>query len=142
MSRALQIAKIREIGEALRGSGYSELNNQAKALGLCRSTTWAVLQANYKHSGLSAAIIHRMLRSERLPRSVRTEILEYVEQKLAGRYGHNVKQLGNFSRRLDALRGIELHLSREPPGDRVMLVVTGREAEGGQRNAACLASND
>jgi predicted DNA-binding transcriptional regulator AlpA len=128
MSRALQIAKIREIGLALRASGYLELNNQAEALGLCRSTTWAVLQANHKHSGLSASVIHRMLRSQRLPRSVRAKVLEYVEQKLAGRYGHNVKQLANFSRRLDALQS---RLSHQLPGDRVGRVATGREAEGG-----------
>ena len=81
-----------------------ELDDQADALGLCRSTTWAILQANHKHSGLTAAVIHRMLESRRLPSSVRSKVLEYVEEKLSGRYGHNAKQLRHFSQRLRELQ--------------------------------------
>jgi hypothetical protein len=104
MSKALQTSKIREIGKALPAAGYVELDDQADALGLCRSTTWAILQANHKHSGLTAAVIHRMLESRRLPGSVRSKVLEYVEEKLSGRYGHNAKQLHHFSQRLGDLQ--------------------------------------
>ena len=104
MSRALQASKIREIGKALTAVGYLELDDQADALGLCRSTTWAVMQANYKHSGLTAGVIMRMLDSGRLPDVVRSKVLEYVDEKLSCRYGHSAKQLLHFSRRLSALQ--------------------------------------
>ena len=44
MSRALQALKIREIGEALEAAGLLTIQDKATALGLSRSTTWAVLQ--------------------------------------------------------------------------------------------------
>ena len=47
-------AKIREISEALKAAGFVTLDAQTRALGLARSTTWAVLQNGYKHSGISA----------------------------------------------------------------------------------------
>jgi hypothetical protein len=38
-----------------------------------------------------------MLYSPELPPNVRVTILEYVEEKLAGLYGHNKKQLSRFT---------------------------------------------
>ena len=102
MSRALQAEKIREVGEALVSSGLVTLDEQAEALGLCRSTTWTILQANHKNSGLSATVINIMLDSPRLPPAVRAKILEYVEEKIAGRYGHGRLQLSRFAKRLQA----------------------------------------
>ena len=106
MSRALQAEKIREVGEALVSSGLVTLDEQAEALGLCRSTTWTILQANHKNSGLSANVINIMLDSPRLPPAVRAKILEYVEQKLAGRYGHGPPQLSRFAGRLQASKHV------------------------------------
>ena len=84
-----QTAKIKEIGVALASLGYTGLDFQAKALGLTRSTTWTILHANHKSSGLSANVINRMLAAPNLPALVRTKILEYAEEKVAGRYGHS-----------------------------------------------------
>ena len=86
--KARQAAKLREVGEALRAAGFSTLDKQADALALCRSTAWTVLQANHKASGLSAALIKRILAAPKLPASVREKLLEYVEEKAAGLYGH------------------------------------------------------
>jgi hypothetical protein len=94
--KARQIEKLKEIGEALRASGYGSLDSQAQALGLCRSTAWTVLQANHKSSGLSAAVISRMLAAPKLPPIVRAKILEYIEEKGAGLYGHCPKQRRRF----------------------------------------------
>jgi DNA invertase Pin-like site-specific DNA recombinase len=55
--KARQSAKIRELREALVASGFLTLDEQSKALGLSRSTTWTILKGNHKASGLSAAII-------------------------------------------------------------------------------------
>jgi hypothetical protein len=98
--KARQSSKIREIGDALVAMGYLALDEQAKALGLARSTAWTILQANHKSSGLSAALINRMLAAPQLPPRVRAIILEYVEEKVAGLYGHSKLQLRRFTTRL------------------------------------------
>jgi hypothetical protein len=49
--KARQSSKIRKIGDALIALGYLALDEQAKALGLARSTAWTILQANHKSSG-------------------------------------------------------------------------------------------
>ena len=94
--KARQCAKIAELRQVLLRAGYQSLDKQASALGLSRSTTWAVLQANHKSSGLSGSVIKRMLRSRDLPPAARQWIEEYVAEKLAGTYGHGRKRLRVF----------------------------------------------
>ena len=77
------------MGLVLAGLGLPGLDLQAKTLGLSRSTTWTILHANHKSSGLSAKVINRMLVAPNLPALVRTKVLEYAEEKVAGRYGHS-----------------------------------------------------
>jgi len=98
--KARQSSKIRELGEALIALGFLTLDQQAKALGLARSTTWTLLQANHKGSGLSATVINRMLTAPQLPPLVRATLLEYIDEKAAGLYGHSKLQLRRFSARL------------------------------------------
>jgi len=98
--KARQSAKIKEIGVALASLGFTGLDFQAKALGLSRSTTWTILHANHKSSGLSAKVINRMLAAPNLPALVRTKILEYAEEKVAGRYGHSNVARNKFATRL------------------------------------------
>jgi hypothetical protein len=76
--KARQTAKIRELRQALVDSGFFTLDEQSKALGLARSTTWTILRASHKGSGLSAGIIKRMLLSRQLPPRARRKILEYT----------------------------------------------------------------
>jgi hypothetical protein len=94
--KARQCAKIREIGEALCAAGYVTLDKQAEALGPCRSTAWTVLQADHKASGLSAAVLQRMLAAPKLPNAVREKLLEYLAEKSAGLYGHCASQRRRF----------------------------------------------
>jgi len=98
--KARQSAKIGEIGEALIATGFRSLDEQAKVLGLSRSTTWSILKVNHKGSGLSATIINRMLAAPRLPARVRTKIMEYIDEKVAGLYGHSKEQLRRFTAQL------------------------------------------
>jgi predicted DNA-binding transcriptional regulator AlpA len=98
--RARQFAKIRQLKQALIASGYHGLDDQAKALGLSRSTTWTILRASHKNSGLSAAIINRMLSTPELPSSVRLRLYEYVEEKKAGLYGDERTRLQKFAARI------------------------------------------
>jgi hypothetical protein len=95
-ARQRQASKVAEIREALIVAGVHSITLQAKALGLSRSTTWAILQRSHKSSGLSAAIINRMLASPNLQPTVRRTIEEYVHEKLVGAYGHDTRQLRLF----------------------------------------------
>jgi hypothetical protein len=96
-SKARQSARIRELAAGLAASGFISLDQQARALGLSRSTAWTILKGNHKASGLSAAIISRMLSSPALPPLARATLLTYIEEKLAGLYGHNKIQLRRFA---------------------------------------------
>jgi hypothetical protein len=112
-AKARQVTKIKELGASLTASGLVMLDEHARALGLSRSTAWAVLKANHKASGLTAATINRMLSSPELPPHVRATILTYVEEKLAGLYGHNKEQLSRFRQ---ALFGAIAHTRSAPGG--------------------------
>jgi hypothetical protein len=98
--KARQSYKIRELAEALKSSGFLALDEQAKALGLSRSTAWTIRKASHKASGLSASIINRMLAAPELPPLARTKILEYVEEKAAGLYGGSGSQRRKFAAHL------------------------------------------
>ena len=98
--KARQTAKIKEIRAQLCAEGYIYLDEQALALDLGRSTAWTVLAAKHKSSGLSAAIVLRMLRSPFLPTNVRQVILEYLREKGAGRYGGTPEQGRRFETRV------------------------------------------
>jgi hypothetical protein len=98
--QAQQQCKIREIGYALASTGFCTLDDQAKALGIGRSTTWTILKAAHKSSGLSAGLIERILQSPQLPPEVRATVLQYAEAKAVGAYGHNPAQRQKFCVRL------------------------------------------
>jgi hypothetical protein len=98
--RAKQCKKIAELRESLVQAGLYSLDEQAAALNLSRSTAWAVLRGTYKASGLSAKLIKRMLASPQLPPEARTRIGEYVEEKLAGSFGHSEKHTRLFKMRI------------------------------------------
>src|SRR5215467_287098 len=99
-AKARQLSKIRELRLALRRAGLIGLDEQARALGLPRSTTWKILKGGNKASGLSAMVISRMLSEPRLPPVVRIKILEYVREKADGLYGHGKRELLRFSGRI------------------------------------------
>jgi hypothetical protein len=100
MSRAVQSSRIRELKDELVASGYVALDEQADALGLCRSTAWTIIRGTHKNSGLSVAVINRMLACPRLPGPVRAKLIEYVREKMTGCYGHSRAQLRRFAERL------------------------------------------
>jgi hypothetical protein len=104
-AKSRQRAKIQQIRTALELSGYVSLDQQADALGLGRSTTWSMLRGKHKSSGISAAIILRMLSTPHLPPAVRTKLVEYVEEKAAGHYGDKPFRVRQFMARLAPGRG-------------------------------------
>ena len=113
IKKARQRSKIRELADALVTSGFSTLDEQAEVLGLCRSTVWTLLKANHKSSGLSAAVINRMLSAPQLPNLVRVKIIEYLEEKSEGFYGHNKLQLRRFTGGLSVERRTAVRIERD-----------------------------
>ena len=95
--QVIQAAKIRELQEALTSAGFWSLDRQSKVLGLSRSTSWTILRGTHKKSGLSAAVIKRILSTPELPSVVKERLIEYVREKSAGLYGHNPQQLRRFT---------------------------------------------
>jgi len=95
-----QSVKIKELSDVLVAAGFISLDEQAAALGLSRSTTWTILKAKHKNYGLSASIINRILQKPKLNKFVRAKMIEYVQEKASGHYGHNKTQLRRFKERL------------------------------------------
>src|SRR5689334_8229086 len=61
--RERQQQKIAQLKCVLIEHGFQTVQQQAEALGLSRSSAWAVLQANYKLRGLSYRLIERIRHS-------------------------------------------------------------------------------
>jgi hypothetical protein len=101
--RERQQAKIAELRHALVDCGCRTVLEQARALGLSRSSAWALLNAGHKCNGLSPHLIARVASSPKLPPKVRKIIEEYVHSKLAGAYGHPRHRLKLFRAKLDAV---------------------------------------
>ena len=101
-AKVRQATRIQEIKYALATSGFEALDEQSKILGISRSTTWTILRANHKASGLSAKTINRILSAPQLPPLVRVTVLRYVEEKTAGRYGDSKTRIRQFANRVHA----------------------------------------
>ena len=99
-----QSVKIREIMSALSSAGFRSLDAQAEVLGLSRSTAWTLRQDNHKTTGLSAKVICSSLWQRELPPRVRAIILEYVEEKSQGYYGHTAAVRRKFITTLETCR--------------------------------------
>jgi hypothetical protein len=82
-----QAAKLAEIREALVAAGCNTAAKQAAALGVSRPTAWALFNRD-KRAGPSSILIKRILSSPNLPAIARRKVEEYVEDKIAGLYGH------------------------------------------------------
>ena len=118
--KARQVAKMREIRDALVAEGCARLDDQAAALGLSRSTTWTIMSGSHKASGLSATILTRMLSAPRLQPGVRKKILEYIAEKSAGHYGNSKERLEKF---IDRVR------RQESPGAETQSSILGGHGE-------------
>jgi hypothetical protein len=95
-----QLAKIAELRQALLIQGFISVSQQAAALGLSRSTTWHLLKGSHKSSGLSATVLTRMLTSPQMPPEAKRIIEDYVQEKMAGAYGHKTSRVRVFRARL------------------------------------------
>jgi hypothetical protein len=72
--------KIQDITDALILSGYTSLDEQAKALGLHRATVWTITKNKHKLGRLSAKTIERIITNATTPPRVRAAVEEYVAE--------------------------------------------------------------
>jgi len=69
------------ISEALIASGYTSLDQQAKALGIHRSTAWTIIKTKHKLGRLSTKTTKRILANPELPQSVRYVVDQYMAER-------------------------------------------------------------
>ena len=94
-AKARQAAKVEEVRTALIVAGYRTTAEQAFALGVNRSTAWALLN-RAKRAGPSATVLKRILSSQNLPQEVRRKVEEYIKEKSVGRYAHDKSRVRWF----------------------------------------------
>ena len=87
-AKARQASKLAEIREALVAVGYDTTAKQAAVLGVSRATAWVVLNRDMR-AGPSSIVIKRILSSPNLPWAARRKVEEYIDEKIAGLYGHS-----------------------------------------------------
>lgn len=75
---------LQQIREALVQSGYTKLDQQAKALGVHRSTAWTIFKTRHKLGRLSAKTTQRILANPDTPPSVRSVIQKYLAERSLG----------------------------------------------------------
>ena len=72
--------RLQDISEALTKSGYTKLDQQAKALGLCRSTAWTIMKTKHKLGRLSFKTTNSMLANPETPPAVRALVEKYLDE--------------------------------------------------------------
>ena len=73
--------KLHHISEALIASGYTTLDDQAKALGINRSTAWTIIKTKHKLGRLSTKTTERILANPATPASVRALVQRYLAER-------------------------------------------------------------
>ena len=72
---------VQHIADALVAAGYSSLDDQAKALGVHRSTAWTIVKAKHKLGYLNAKTTERMLANPELPPVIRDVLKKYKTER-------------------------------------------------------------
>ena len=94
-AKAKLTSKLAHIRAALIEAGYDTIAKQAAALGLRRSTTWALLNQDTRR-GPTAGVVRRVLSSSVLPPGARRAVEEYVDEKSRGLYGQTPRRTRAF----------------------------------------------
>ena len=72
---------LRDISEALVACGYTKLDQQAKALGVNRSTAWTIIKTKHKLGRLSTKTTKRILANSVTPSAVRSVVQKYMAER-------------------------------------------------------------
>ena len=82
---------LQHISMALIACGYTSLDQQAKALGIHRSTAWTIINTKHKLGRLSAKTTSRILANPQTPSPVRAVVLQYMAER-SGTSGEGNRQ--------------------------------------------------
>ena len=74
---------LRQISDTLIACGYTKLDDQAKALGVSRSTAWTIVKTKHKLDRLNNKTITRILANSETPQVVRAVVQQYLSEKVA-----------------------------------------------------------
>jgi len=80
-SSARRTTPVQHIADALVEAGYISLDQQARALGIHRSTTWTIMRTKHKLGYLNAKTTERMLANPKLPPCIRDVLYRYATEK-------------------------------------------------------------
>ena len=80
-SEVRRTTPVQHIADALVAAGYSSLDDQAKALGVHRSTAWTIIKTKHKLGHLNAKTTERMLANPELPPCIRDVLQRYAQPK-------------------------------------------------------------
>lgn len=83
-----QVQGLQRVADALIAAGYTTLDEQAKALGVRRSTAWTIVRVKHKLGRLSEKTQRRILANPELPSRVRVVFQEYLSEMTAERQIH------------------------------------------------------
>lgn len=72
---------VRHIAEVLVEAGYTSLDRQARALGICRATAWTIMRTKHKLGYLNGKTAERMLANPELPTCIRDVLHRYASEK-------------------------------------------------------------
>jgi hypothetical protein len=81
--------RLQHISKALIACGYTSLDQQAKALGIHRSTAWTIIKTKHKLGRLSAKTTSRILANPETPSRVRAVIQQYLAERSITAGGNN-----------------------------------------------------
>src|SRR5262245_60369212 len=73
---------LQAIADALVEAGFISLDEQARALGLRRSTTWTIIKTKHKLGRLNAKTAQRILENPDTPPTVRAIIQQTLDERL------------------------------------------------------------
>ena len=81
LSRRNYTVQIHHITDALIACGYYCLDEQAKALGVSRSTAWTIVKTKHKLGRLSTKTTTRILANPETPPAVRAVVQQYLTER-------------------------------------------------------------
>ena len=80
-SRLRQTTTVEQIADALIADGYTSLDQQAKALGIHRSTAWTIIKTKHKLGRLNVKTTQKILANPETPPAVRTVVEKYLIER-------------------------------------------------------------
>ena len=81
-ARRNYVVRLQHISDALIASGYTTLDEQARALGIHRATAWTIVKTKHKLGRLQCKDDQAHSRRIRIPRqSVRAIVVKYLAER-------------------------------------------------------------